>query len=114
MSTQRQNTQSTTQIKLDSVHLPVAAAAWRLPELIGAAISAGVVGIFTLGVIGFAVIVMKDAPAFNEAERKRQAFYDECYANVTLQNPQAYPSRVDKLCRAKSQLYKAQLERAQS
>lgn len=111
MNTPRQNPQSNTQIKLDSVHLPVAAAAWRLPELIGACISAGIVGVFTVGVVGFAVLVLKDAPAFNKVSRESEAFYEECYANVTLQYPQAYPDRIDRLCRAKSEAYKAWLNR---
>ena len=114
MNTQNKTFQTGTQIRLDSVHLPATAAAWKLPDLIGVSVFAGVVGLLSVGAIGFAWIVMKDAPAFNESVRKSQAYFQECYASATLQYPQAYSDDLKKICRAKSQLYKAQLQNGQS
>lgn len=98
-------------IRVNSVHVPIAAGVWRLPDLIGASVLAGTVGVVvTLGIYT-AWLFVRNTGAFDSLERQRMEWQEECIGNTVLRFPDVSKRRIYDACKAKSQLYKADLRR---
>jgi hypothetical protein len=103
----------TSDIHVNSVHVPVAIALWRIPNLIGSSVLAAVVGVAAGTALYTAWLFVRNTGAFNDLERQRMDYAEVCRANTQLQFPNVDPSRIYDACRAKSFLYKAELRQRQ-
>lgn len=111
MNTNSNSDRRINDIRVNSIHVPVAVGVWRLPDLIGASVLAGTVGVVvTLGIYT-AWLFVRNTGAFDSLERQRMEWQEECIGNTVLQFPDVSKRRIYDACKAKSQLYKADLRR---
>jgi hypothetical protein len=100
-------------IHVNSVHVPVAVALWRLPNLIGYSVLAAIVGVAAGTALYGAWLFVRNTGAFDSLERQRMDYAEVCMANTRLQFPNVSSRRIYDACKAKSVLYKAELRQSQ-
>jgi hypothetical protein len=79
-----------TRINIDTKDLPLAAAAWQTPKIIGASVWAALAGctFLTLFIMG-ATFLKQKSPLFNENAALRRQYYDRCILNFVNQGVRA-------------------------
>jgi hypothetical protein len=100
-----------TGIRANSLHIPIAAAAWRAPELIYASVFAGVIGVGVLSGIAFVGMVGSFTPIFNKNARLGWEYYQSCIAQTELENPRVATRLIQRSCENRRVLFEARLNR---
>jgi hypothetical protein len=100
-----------TQINIDTKDLPLAAAAWQTPKIIGASVWAALAGctFLTLFIMG-ATFLKQKSPIFNENAALRRQYYDRCILKFVNQGIRASSSQAHLNCTANADAYRAQLD----
>lgn len=96
-------------IHVNSVHVPVAVALWRLPNLIGYSVLAALVGVAATTFLYGTWLFVRNTGAFNAQERARMDYQEECIAATTLNFSNVSSRRIYDACRAKSVLHQAEM-----
>jgi hypothetical protein len=99
------------QIRIDTKGLPVAAAVWRAPNIIGASVAAASVGTVFLVMFSIGTAFLKqNSPIFNENAKLRREHYEQCILNFVNQGVRASSNRAHLTCKAEADAYRASLE----
>lgn len=99
------------QIRIDTRGLPVAAAVWRAPNIIGSSVVAALVGSTFLIAFGMGTAFMKqNSPVFNENAKLRREYYEQCILSFVNQGVRASSNRAHLTCKVEADAYRARLE----
>lgn len=101
----------TNRINFDTKNLPLTAAVWQAPKIIGASVWAGLAGCTFLIMFFMGTVHLKQkSPMFNENAALRNQYYDKCVLNFVNQGIRASNSRVHLTCSVNADAYRAQLD----
>jgi hypothetical protein len=99
------------QIRIDTRGLPLAAAVWQAPRLIGVSVWAALAGATFLIMFSMGTAHLKEkSPMFNKNAELRNQYYDRCILNFVNQGIRASNTRAHLTCVSEADAYRARLE----
>lgn len=99
------------QIRIDTRGLPLAAAVWRAPNLIGSSVVAALVGSTFLIAFGMGTAFLKqNSPIFNENAKLERQHYEKCILNFVNQGVRPDNTRAHMTCTVQADAYRARLD----
>jgi hypothetical protein len=100
-----------TQINIDTKDLPLAAAAWKSPQIIGASVMAALAGCtFLLFFVVVAAQLSQNSPLFNQNVQMRQQYYKKCLLKFVERGVRVDSTEAHLNCTINADAYKAQLD----
>jgi len=101
----------TNRINFDTKNLPLTAAVWQAPKIIGASVWAGLAGCTFLTMFFMGTVFLKqNSPVFNENAKLERHYYDRCILKFVNQGIRASSSQAHLNCSANADAYRAQLD----
>ena len=101
----------TNRINIDTRGLPITAAVWQAPKIIGASVWAGLAGgvFLVLFVMGTAFL-QRNSPLFNKNAQLSREHYERCILNFVNQGVRPDNTRAHMTCTVEADAYRARLE----